>query len=117
LISNAIKYADLEKPEPAIRIAIELAPGEAAIQFSDNGIGIEKHHLGKIFDMFYRANHDAKGSGLGLFIFSETIQKLKGQSNVESQIKEGTTFFIRLPNLLREYQISFDQSPASTSIA
>jgi signal transduction histidine kinase len=49
--------------------------------------------------MFYRANTKSKGSGLGLFIFKETIAKLKGLVTVESELGIGTKFVIQLPNL------------------
>ena len=67
LISNAIRYADLEKEYPFIQISIDIRPDEAYIEFSDNGVGIAEEHVDKIFDMFYRANLSATGSGLGLF--------------------------------------------------
>ncbi|MEJ0055656.1 MAG: HAMP domain-containing sensor histidine kinase [Bacteroidota bacterium] len=112
LISNAIRYADMTKPNPFVRISIEIDHEFATIQFSDNGIGIESHHLEKIFDMFYRASDDSKGSGLGLFIFSETIQRLNGLMTVTSEINLGTGFFIKLPNLLSGYQIPFNATKA-----
>ncbi len=99
LISNAIRYSDPEKKEKFIQIKIHITASDAVIEFSDNGVGIEKEHLSRIFDMFYRANFNSKGSGLGLFIFREAIQKLSGHVSVESEIKVGTKFFLRLPNL------------------
>jgi signal transduction histidine kinase len=99
LISNAIKYADFGKDQPLIRLLVTINPEEALIEFTDNGIGIDEEHVGNIFEMFYRANTNSKGSGLGLFIFRETIRRMKGQATVESRIDQGTKFFIRLPNL------------------
>jgi signal transduction histidine kinase len=104
LISNAIRYADLEKSNPSIRISAQVNEDEAYIEFIDNGMGIDESHLSRIFDMFYRAHVGSKGSGLGLFIFKKTIQRLKGQVQVESKVKEGTKFLIRLPNGLRTNQ-------------
>lgn len=98
LISNAIRYADGQKEKQWIRITGRVTATEAFIEFADNGIGIEADHLHRIFDMFYRANLSSKGSGLGLFIFRETIQKLKGHVSVESRPKEGTKFSLRIPN-------------------
>jgi signal transduction histidine kinase len=98
LISNAIRYADLEKDHPFITISIDIQRDRALIEFSDNGIGIAAEHVNKIFDMFYRANHSAKGSGLGLFIFKETLTRLNGAVRVESTEGHGTSFFIRIPN-------------------
>jgi len=99
LISNAVKYADPEKDESFIKIAIRVDSDETSIEFSDNGVGIGEEHIKYIFDMFYRAHVDSRGSGLGLFIFKETIAKLDGSATVESVVGVGTKFFIRLPNL------------------
>lgn len=99
LLSNAIRYADFKKPDPHIRIDITICTTEIIIHFSDNGIGIAQEHMDKIFDMFYRAHTDSKGSGLGLFIFDKTIKRMNGAVEVESQEGEGTTFHARLPNL------------------
>jgi signal transduction histidine kinase len=105
LISNAIRYCDHDKKEKYIQIRIHLSPKEATIEFADNGIGIEKEHLSKIFDMFYRANINSKGSGLGLFIFKEAIQKLNGLITVESEVKAGTKFFLQIPNLIESHHM------------
>jgi len=102
LISNSIRYADPEKKEQFVQIRIHVLEDEATIEFIDNGLGIGAEHVTKIFDMFYRANVDSKGSGLGLYIFKEAIQKLKGWVTVESELKIGTKFFIKLPN---QYQM------------
>lgn len=98
LVSNAIRYADPAKERSWIRITAHTTPEDVFIEFADNGIGIESDHLHRIFDMFYRANLSSKGSGLGLFIFRETIQKLKGLVSVESIIKQGSKFTLRIPN-------------------
>lgn len=99
LISNALRYADPAKEKSFIKIQIRITFTELTIEFSDNGLGIEEHHLERIFDMFYRANVNSKGSGLGLFIFRETIMKLTGLVAVESTAGMGTKFFITVPNL------------------
>jgi signal transduction histidine kinase len=105
LISNAIRYADLSKEKSFIRIQIAVEQSEATIEFADNGVGIAAEHIDKIFNMFYRANTGSKGSGLGLFIFKETIGKLKGLVSVESTLSVGTKFFIRLPNSYMRHEI------------
>ncbi len=105
LVSNAIRYADPSKKERYIQIKIHVRPEEAEIEFSDNGVGIGEEHLGKIFNMFYRASFQSKGSGLGLFIFKEAIHKLNGLVTVESELHVGTRFFIRLPNLATQAEL------------
>lgn len=99
LISNAIKYSDLEKRNSFIKIDIEMSTRETTITFEDNGLGISEQHIHNIFDMFYRAHINSKGSGLGLFIFKETITRMDGRVEVQSFEGAGTRFFISLPNL------------------
>jgi signal transduction histidine kinase len=99
LISNAIRYSDHDKADPFIRAEINIAKDEFSIKFIDNGIGISEEHLDKIFDMFYRAHDDSKGTGLGLFILHKTVRKMNGTVTVESTAGKGTGFTITLPNL------------------
>ena len=99
LISNAIKYADIIKEQPEITINILVADSMASIEVADNGIGIEEQHLDKIFTLFYRATSSATGSGLGLYIIKETVEKLGGYVNLHSQKGEGTTIKISIPDL------------------
>ena len=68
------------------------------ITVKDNGIGISEKHVTKIFDMFYRASENSKGSGLGLYIAKETITKLGGTIKVQSEFGISTTFEITIPN-------------------
>jgi PAS domain S-box-containing protein len=99
LISNAIKYQDFEKTASIVSIGISISQEKALIKFSDNGLGIEKDHLNKIFNMFYRASDTSVGAGLGLYIVKETMDRLKGTIKVDSVLHESTTFVITIPNL------------------
>ncbi len=99
LLSNAIRYHNPMNPHPFIRIQVEAKSDNAFIQVSDNGQGIGKEHLDKIFGMFYRASEQTKGSGLGLYIVKEAIGKFQGSIEVESALGKGTVFRIILPNL------------------
>lgn len=98
LISNAIKYRNQKLDRSVIRINIEVTPTRAKIVFSDNGVGINQDQISNIFDMFYRASEVSDGSGLGLYIVKNAIEKLNGTIEVESQPNVGTTFTIVLPN-------------------
>jgi PAS domain S-box-containing protein len=98
LISNAIKYRRLDIETPTIRVEMRITEREAYISFSDNGIGIEPDKLLNIFDMFYRASTQSEGSGLGLYIVRNAVEKLAGQIDVFSRPLEGTEFKIILPN-------------------
>ena len=100
LVANAIRYSNPYEKNPYIRIDIQVDEKGTSLRLSDNGIGIAKEHQLKIFDMFYRANDRKPGSGLGLYIVKESIQKLSGKLSLSSKIGEGTSFDIYLPNLL-----------------
>ncbi len=99
LISNAIKYHDLDKSDPFIRVSLKYFKHEVEIKVEDNGLGIEKRHLKKIFDMFYRGTEEREGSGLGLYIVKETIEKLGAKIYVESLYGKGTVFRVVIPSL------------------
>jgi len=100
LISNAIKYRNFKRTDSEIAINISITEDFATIDFNDNGIGIEVSDQGKIFGMFYRASEQSDGSGLGLYIVKNAIDKLQGKIEVTSKVGEGTSFLITLPNQL-----------------
>jgi PAS domain S-box-containing protein len=97
LVSNAIKYHLLRGENPYIQVKMEKTPHHVAITVEDNGRGIPAESMDKIFDMFYRATEDSKGSGLGLYIVKETVQKMGGKIHVKSDLGAGTTFVLELP--------------------
>jgi len=99
LLSNAIRYSDLQKAKSFIKATVKVKKKQAVIKIKDNGQGIHQEHLTKVFEMFYRASSDTKGSGLGLYMVKETIDKLKGIIEVDSEYTEGTTFIIKIPSL------------------
>ena len=98
LVSNAIKYRKLDHPETFITVSIEANETQCVIVFQDNGIGIDAISLEKIFEMFYRASGQSEGSGLGLYILKNAVDKLGGKVKVESELGKGTLFKIMLPN-------------------
>jgi two-component system sensor histidine kinase/response regulator len=99
LISNAIRYSNLNQDEPRITITTEVNKEEATINICDNGIGIDSKQKNNIFEMFYKGtDKNVEGSGLGLFIVKESIQRLGGEVLLESEEGVGSTFTIILPN-------------------
>lgn len=98
LISNSLKYYRIGDERPTIEIDINVSPKGATILVKDNGIGIPAEKLANIFDMFYRASNQSKGSGLGLYIVKEMVEKLNGTITVKSQVNVYTQFMIELPN-------------------
>ncbi len=100
IISNAMKYHDLEQENPEIRVIVKRLENEMLmISINDNGIGIDEKYLSKIFNMFYRANKKSKGSGLGLYLTQEAIHQIEGKVEVNSVKGVGTTFKLILKNL------------------
>ncbi|HET8858676.1 PAS domain-containing sensor histidine kinase [Marivirga sp.] len=99
LISNAIRYFNPYSDNPFVKINVKTDSKRAVIKIADNGLGIQSQYLEKIFEMFFRASNNSKGTGIGLYIVKETIQKIKGQINVESELEKGTIFTVIIPNL------------------
>lgn len=100
IISNAIKYAHKSKDSNTIDINIKINKKEANISIRDNGIGIARDVLPKIFDMFYRGSELSKGSGIGLYLVTQSVDKMGGKIDVKSTLGKGTEFVIQLPNRL-----------------
>ena len=100
--SNAIKYHNYNQKSPFINVSVSANSNSAQITIEDNGIGIAPEHQHKIFDMFYRIKGDIPGSGLGLYLVKEIIDKLKGTIELQSQLNQGTKFIIILSNLTNE---------------
>ena len=100
LINNAIKYNESENPE--INISFELQNRELYIRFEDNGIGIEKGEIKKIFRKFYQSGRaddmSALGSGLGLHLVQNIARIHKGKVTAESKGHgNGSVFTLTLP--------------------
>jgi signal transduction histidine kinase len=95
LIGNAIKYHDFRKDHLFIEIGYQ--SDKKTLYVKDNGIGIREEHNDKIFNMFYRGSDRSTGSGLGLFITKEAVEKLNGTIQVNSVYGEGSTFTVTLP--------------------
>src|SRR5690349_23419297 len=92
IVSNAIKYYDPGKERSFVRMHVRRGSEQAIIEIEDNGIGIPQELQQRVFDMFYRATESSEGSGLGLFIVKETIEKLGGTIELSSVPGAGTTF-------------------------
>lgn len=99
LLSNAVKYQDLHKSQNWVSIQIHVSAQQAVVRVEDNGIGIEAQHLDKIFNLFFRASIQSHGTGLGLYIVKNAVEKIKGRIHVESAPGAGTTLTLTLPNL------------------
>lgn len=99
LYSNAIKYQNLRISDNYLKIEVVTNHQMAQITVTDNGIGINTSQLTKVFDMFYRGSDLSSGSGIGLYIVKETIEKLGGSIELKSEIGMGTIIRMNLPNV------------------
>jgi signal transduction histidine kinase len=99
LISNAIKYHTEDVSGRYLKVKGTTGNEGLRLSISDNGIGIDAAYHEKIFDMFYRLSGKTPGSGFGLYIVKEALEKMNGKIEVQSEKGVGTTFIITLKNL------------------
>ena len=98
LISNSVKYRNKHIENPSVVFELKHKPDTITLIISDNGQGIPKENQTKIFEMFYRDSTEAEGTGLGLYIVKEMIEKLGGNIMVDSEVGIGTSITVQLPN-------------------
>lgn len=112
LIGNAIKYTP---PEGMVRVYVEQRDSILRVGVQDNGLGISPEDQPHIFDRFYRVRRpetdSIEGTGLGLAIVRKLVEAHSGTIRVESQLGEGSTFFVTLPRLENGY----NETPAPTT--
>jgi signal transduction histidine kinase len=100
LLDNAVKYRRADS-NLELKITTWNESDKLCISIQDNGIGIKKDDLKKIFDKFFRVHtgnvHDVKGFGLGLAYVKKIINDHRGSINVDSEIGIGTKFIIKVP--------------------
>lgn len=103
VLSNAVKYTP---EEGKIKIYVGFVYNDAYIKVIDNGIGIPKEDLSRIFERFYRVDkartREMGGTGLGLSIAKEIIEQNKGSIDIKSEYGKGTEVVIRIPAVKKE---------------
>ncbi|RAV98482.1 sensor histidine kinase [Pseudochryseolinea flava] len=102
LISNAIKYCDPRKDERYVKLTVRRSVNGLQLVVKDNGQGVPKEHLSRVFNMFYRASDQSQGAGLGLYIVKQAVDKLGGVIFLDSEERMGATFSITLPILKKD---------------
>lgn len=98
ILSNAIKYQKPQESNKQVHVSVKIANKEALLVIEDNGIGINQAYLKDIYKMFFRATTQNSGSGIGLYIVKEAIDKIDGTIEVQSEEDKGTKFTIRIPS-------------------
>ncbi len=101
-ISNCFNFHNFNQENPSIEVKVKTSQTNVLITVKDNGPGIPEKHLGRIYDMFYRGTEKSKGSGIGLYIVKEIVDKLKGSIQVNTKPEEGTIFTVDLPNSIHK---------------
>lgn len=99
LISNSIKYFNPYAKNSFLEVTVNYDQNQAVLRVKDNGIGISPEHITNIFKMFYRGDTRSRGSGIGLYIVKETLDKIKGKIQVHSEYGKGSTFTVFLTSL------------------
>jgi signal transduction histidine kinase len=97
LISNAIKYADFNKPEQWIKVRSYKNDKRCVIEIEDNGIGIKPDQRGSIFNKYFKSGINKKSTGLGLYFTKQAIEDMNGTITVRSLLGGGTSFIVSLP--------------------
>jgi PAS domain S-box-containing protein len=99
LMHNAIKYHREEGDDKFVKVIAQETPNHIIITVQDNGPGIPPAAQEKLFDMFFRASNKSKGSGLGLYIVKNSLEKMGGSIKLQSEVGRGTEFIVRLPKV------------------
>lgn len=103
ILENSIKYSRNNISTPFVNISLTEQGDFNLIQVTDNGIGIPPEFHSRIFDVFFRATEASKGTGLGLYIVKNAIDKLSGRVEVaDNSQTDGITFSLYFP-----YQVSY----------
>ena len=98
LIENAFKYRNEDLNENRVKITFHQSKTESTLEIADNGLGVPEEFQEKIFEMFFRASQRSSGSGLGLYLVRNSVQKLGGTIALNSDA-EGSSFLVELPHL------------------
>ncbi|MFM2229933.1 MAG: hypothetical protein RL607_1191 [Bacteroidota bacterium] len=96
IIGNAVKYRKPGNSDSYVHFKMAETDQKIIIIVEDNGEGIAEENIGKIFKMFYRGSNTGVGTGLGLYICKEIVEKLGGSLEVVSELKKGSKFMITL---------------------
>ena len=99
LMSNAMKFQRLNVQKHRVGIKVLFLGDSVQLKVEDNGTGIAEDQQGLVFNMFHRAEAKKSGSGIGLYIVKEALEKLNGSVELESVPDRGTIFTCTIPNL------------------
>ncbi len=98
VLQNALTYRNNKKRTHSVKIDYkDSRKNYSIIKITDNGTGIKRENLDQVFGMFHRSSELSAGPGLGLYIARETVLKMKGTIEIESEENKGTAVIIKIP--------------------
>jgi signal transduction histidine kinase len=97
VIGNSVKYRKTDIPDPYVKVRFERDTKGIVFTVEDNGEGIPSDKIDRVYDMFYRGSNTGQGTGLGLYICREILQKLGGHISLTSEFGKGTVVRIFIP--------------------
>jgi len=97
IIRNAAQAMEKDRKDGWIALSGAMDKGAVVIKIADNGSGIPQDKIGQIFNPFFTTKEPGKGTGLGLFIVKQVVERNKGTIQVESEEGVGTTFLLTFP--------------------
>lgn len=101
ILSNAVKFRNTSDNVAKVVISVTTKPNGVTICITDNGIGMTDEQVDKACDAFYKGQN-RYGAGLGLYLVSETVNKLGGEMTIHSTLDVGTTVKLFIPNLYQQ---------------
>jgi signal transduction histidine kinase len=99
VIGNSLKYRNSMISDPYVSVQYHPSSGIHRFVVEDNGEGIAKENIGRVFEMFFRAGSTVKGTGLGLYICKEIMDKFKGKIEIKSDLGNGTSVNLIFPQI------------------
>ena len=110
LIENSIIYCTPESTA-FVKVCVTYQENVLKVEVTDNGRGIDPRIQSKVFNMFFRGTEKSKGSGLGLYIVKNAVEKLNGSIQLSSKLNEGTKFSVYIPYLYgQEYSALLEKN-------
>ncbi|MGI9544857.1 MAG: PAS domain-containing sensor histidine kinase [Cyclobacteriaceae bacterium] len=97
LLENSISFIQVDSLQPFVQISTQYESNFIKIEVADNGVGIKPELQSEVFNMFYRANERSGGSGLGLYLVRNAVEKLNGTIQLKSKVGSGTKVSIYIP--------------------
>lgn len=98
LISNAIKFKKSDQDAARIEVTVQSSDKGVNLSVKDHGMGIVENHVQKVFQMFFKSSDSRSGTGIGLYIVKEALDKMNGTIEVRSEQGKGSEFIIHIPN-------------------